>query len=128
MQLSMSLRGRAQEDRGGLLLGGCGVNLDGETFVVPDLLFVSPERREIIGKEYIKGPPDLIVEIISASSGPLYRVLRRDLYARYGVRYYWLAHPLRSGSVRTSSGRTVPTSLWRRPTKTTPSRCRPSPT
>ncbi|MGE3272728.1 MAG: Uma2 family endonuclease, partial [Chloroflexota bacterium] len=60
---------------------------------VPDILFVSRERRSIVGEAYIDGAPDLLGEIISPTTDIIDRVRKRDLYARHGVRHYWLAHP-----------------------------------
>jgi Uma2 family endonuclease len=58
--------------------------------VVPDLVFVSTERLSLIGPKRIDGAPDLVVEILSPST-------RRDdlgrkfaMYAKAGVREYWL--------------------------------------
>lgn len=82
-----------REDREGLLLSGCGVVLSNQTLVVPDLLFVSHARRHIIGEKYIEGAPDLLGEIISPSTQRIDPTHKRVLYAKHGVRYYWLIHP-----------------------------------
>ena len=65
-----------------------------ETDVVqPDLLFISNERAYIITPANARGAPDLVVEIISPSTAERDRSLKRALYARYGVREYWLVDP-----------------------------------
>lgn len=92
-QILFSLWQPVREQKRGLLLGGCGVILAPDTIVEPDILFVSRAQRSILGKEYIEGPPDLIGEVISPSSARIDQILRRDLYARHGVRHYWLIHP-----------------------------------
>ena len=61
--------------------------------VQPDLLFVSNEREEIITPANIQGAPDLIVEILSPSSSRRDWGTRRELYARHGVREYWIIDP-----------------------------------
>lgn len=58
--------------------------------VQPDILYVSEERSEIITEEEICGAPDLIIEIISPGTEERDRGYKRTLYARHGVREYWL--------------------------------------
>ena len=62
--------------------------------VQPDLLFVSHERRAIIGEKQVTGAPDLVVEILSPSTAHRDRGIKLDLYARHGVREYWIADPV----------------------------------
>ena len=62
--------------------------------VQPDLLFVSDERREIIGEKQVLGAPDLVVEILSPSTAHRDRGTKLDLYARSGVRQYWIVDPV----------------------------------
>ena len=45
--------------------------------VQPDLLFISEERREIIGERQVTGAPDLVVEILSPSTAHRDRGARR---------------------------------------------------
>jgi len=56
----------------------------------PDLLFVSKARVEIILKNHVEGPPDLIIEVVSPES--LTRDWREKYleYERAGVREYWV--------------------------------------
>ena len=61
--------------------------------VQPDLLFVSNERLDIITPANIQGAPDLVVEIRSLSTARQDWTVKRDLYARHGVREYWLVDP-----------------------------------
>jgi len=62
--------------------------------VQPDILFVSDERREIIGEKQVLGAPDLVVEILSPSTAHRDRGIKLDLYARRGVRQYWIVDPV----------------------------------
>ena len=58
--------------------------------VQPDLLFVSRERSHIINSANVRGAPDLVVEILSPSTADRDWTIKRDLYARYGVKEYWV--------------------------------------
>jgi Uma2 family endonuclease len=69
------------------------VVFDGDTVVQPDILFVSHQRRGIIGKQNISGAPDLVVEILSPATGERDRGIKLQLYCRYGVRECWLIDP-----------------------------------
>ena len=62
--------------------------------VQPDLLFVSNERRAIIGEKQLLGAPDLVVEILSPSTAHRDRGIKLDLYARHMVRQYWIVDPV----------------------------------
>ncbi len=65
-----------------------------ETHVVqPDLLFISSERAGIVTSANIQGAPDLLVEIRSDSTAERDETRKRQLYAEYGVREYWLVDP-----------------------------------
>jgi Uma2 family endonuclease len=57
--------------------------------VEPDLLFVSNERAEILGK-WVHGAPDLVIEILSPGTRRTDEVAKRHLYERVGVREYWI--------------------------------------
>lgn len=61
--------------------------------VQPDILFVSHERRGIIAEKAVLGAPDLVVEILSPSTAHRDRGIKLDLYARCGVREYWIVDP-----------------------------------
>jgi Uma2 family endonuclease len=58
----------------------------------PDVLFVSHEHADRIGEQFY-GPPDLVVEVISASTRRTDRVEKFVEYATAGVSEYWLVDP-----------------------------------
>jgi Uma2 family endonuclease len=65
---------------------------DGANRVQPDLLFVRQDRLDIIS-DFVRGVPDLVVEIISPSSFDIDTVDKKELYARFGVPEYWIVAP-----------------------------------
>jgi len=60
--------------------------------VEPDLLFVLNEHREFL-QDWVRGAPDLVVEILSPSTEVRDRGLKLKAYARYGVGEYWIVDP-----------------------------------
>ncbi|MBI5789066.1 MAG: Uma2 family endonuclease [Candidatus Schekmanbacteria bacterium] len=71
----------------------CDVYLDDENVVQPDILFVSKERLEIITEKNIQGAPDLVVEIVSEGNAYRDTIQKKRLYARFGVKEYWIVAP-----------------------------------
>jgi len=69
------------------------VVLDSENTVQPDLIFVSASNVGIIKPRAIFGAPDLLIELISPSSVRRDRYDKKDLYARFGVKEYWIGDP-----------------------------------
>lgn len=69
------------------------VYLDEEDVVQPDILYVSKERVGIIGEKNIQGAPDLIVEILSEGTAYRDAIQKKVLYARHGVKEYWIVAP-----------------------------------
>ena len=59
----------------------------------PDILFVSKERLDIITEMNVQGAPDLVVEILSPSTGRYDRVEKSKMYYKYGVKEYWIVDP-----------------------------------
>ena len=69
------------------------VHLSEYDLTQPDILFVSNDRASIITAANIQGAPDLVVEILSPSTERFDRGYKRTMYARNGVREYWLVDP-----------------------------------
>jgi Uma2 family endonuclease len=69
------------------------VVLDPENTVQPDLVFIAAAHTGIIQRRAIFGTPDLLVELLSPSSVRRDRYDKKTLYARFGVREYWIGDP-----------------------------------
>lgn len=70
------------------------VYLNDENVVQPDILFISKERENIIGEKNIQGAPDLVVEVLSEGTSYRDLVKKKKLYARFGVKEYWIVDPI----------------------------------
>jgi Uma2 family endonuclease len=62
--------------------------------VQPDILAVLPGWQGHYEKRGLEGAPDLVVEVLSPSSRGYDMLMKRSLYARAGVREYWIADPV----------------------------------
>lgn len=78
------------------------VVLDDET-LVPDLLFIRGDRLGIVGPKAIVGGPDLVLEILSPSTQDHDLGEKTLIYARHGVREYWVVGQFESSKPTISS-------------------------
>lgn len=58
----------------------------------PDLIFISKDNEDI-GEDWIRGVPNMVVEIVSKSTLIMDTVVKKEIYERYGVQEYWLLKP-----------------------------------
>jgi Uma2 family endonuclease len=63
--------------------------------VEPDIVYITAEQIERIGRRGIEDAPTLVLEVLSPSTTARDRGIKHDLYQRQGVPHYWLAHPTR---------------------------------
>ena len=80
-------------DLGWVYFSPTDVYLSDTDVVQPDLIFISKSRSHIRTGKNIRGAPDLVVEILSPSTSANDWGYKRDLYAKYGVKEYWLVDP-----------------------------------
>lgn len=65
------------------------VHLPSGDIVEPDLLFVARGRLDIV-QDWVRGAPDLVIEVLSPDGLERDRIVKRNLYAGNGVREYWI--------------------------------------
>ncbi len=58
----------------------------------PDLLLVLSPRKEIM-QDWVRGAPDLVIEILSPTTAARDRGVKLRTYARFGVKEYWIVDP-----------------------------------
>ncbi|HEU5434498.1 MAG TPA: Uma2 family endonuclease [Thermomicrobiales bacterium] len=61
--------------------------------VQPDILEVLPDGKARPSRRGLEGQPDLVIEVLSPSNREHDLLTKRALYARAGVREYWLIDP-----------------------------------
>jgi len=79
-----------ENDLGEVFYAPLDVYLDEHNCLQPDILFVSKKRLSIIAEKNIRGAPDLVIEIVSDSSAYRDLMQKKRLYAKFGVREYWV--------------------------------------
>lgn len=83
----------ARKTRGRVYIAPVDVVLSDNSVVQPDVLYITPERRAIIG-QHLEGAPDLVVEVLSPGTARRDRSEKMRLYAETGVREYWVVDPV----------------------------------
>jgi Uma2 family endonuclease len=82
--------------RGTLRFAPTGIHFEEAHDYEPDVFWVSPENEACalgLDGRYWYGPPDLIVEILSPTSGYRDYNTKFLMYEKHGVREYWIVEP-----------------------------------
>jgi Uma2 family endonuclease len=80
----------------GEILPGVGVIFDDYNGVIPDLVFLTHDRRrKIVGAGRLRAAPEIAIEILSpgASNVRRDRNIKLSLYSERGVGEYWIVDP-----------------------------------
>lgn len=94
MNLLLFVLGPVVQARGGrLFTAPLDVFLPGADPVQPDVLVLLPEQLHLLSRRGVEGAPALIAEVLSPSNPEHDLVVKRALYARAGVREYWIVSP-----------------------------------
>ncbi|HEX7056838.1 MAG TPA: Uma2 family endonuclease [Bacilli bacterium] len=78
---------------GTILYSPIDVYLDEDNQFQPDLVYILHENGEIIKEKRIEGAPDLVLEILSPSTGQNDKIRKKRQYERFGVKEFWIADP-----------------------------------
>ena len=73
-----------------------GVILSDSSAVIPDLIvFLNEQSDKIISDDRVKGPPALVIEILSPGPANIRRdrLTKLQLYDKHGVPEYWIVDP-----------------------------------
>jgi Uma2 family endonuclease len=81
---------------GKVILAPSDVHFDGGNVYQPDVFYIRNERLGIVDEHGAKGAPDLVIEVISGSTGRLDLGPKKTVYAQRGVVEYWVVLPLTS--------------------------------
>ena len=69
--------------------GPVNLALDGDAYLSPDIIVVRSGRAEILGRVWVEGAPDIVVEALS-SDRDRDLVDKRRLYEAAGIPEYWI--------------------------------------
>jgi Uma2 family endonuclease len=89
LELGARLLAYAKAHGGKVYIAPRDVYLARDTVLEPDVLFVTAENTSRAEERFVRGAPDIVVEVSSPSTRRLELVRKRDLYERFGVPEYW---------------------------------------
>jgi Uma2 family endonuclease len=81
------------KNEGIFIIGPIEVILDNLNSFQPDLVYISKDRLDII-KDYIYGPPDLVIEVLWEKNAYYDLRPKKDTYEKYGVKEYIIIDPI----------------------------------
>ena len=79
-------------DLGKLVISPFDMVISARRALQPDVLFIAKKHLGRIDK-VLRGPADLVVEVLSEHGRRRDRIDKRDLYAQYGIPEYWMVDP-----------------------------------
>ncbi|MQL51972.1 Uma2 family endonuclease [Desulfofundulus thermobenzoicus] len=82
-----------EKDLGLVLFSPIDVYFEEKETYQPDIIFIAKDRLHIIKSAKVTGAPDLVVEILSPSTGYYDLKKKARIYAKHGVKEYWIADP-----------------------------------
>lgn len=74
------------------VMGGTDLYLTQKDRFLPDVMIVCDPDK--IKRDGVHGAPELVAEVLSPGTAKRDRTYKKDVYARCGVREYWLVNPI----------------------------------
>jgi Uma2 family endonuclease len=79
---------------GEVLISPVDVHLGEASVLQPDVLWLAPDTTvEMVEGKYLRGAPELVIEVLSPSTEKVDRAEKFHLYQQHGVGEYWLVSP-----------------------------------
>ncbi len=78
---------------GVLVISPMDVHFDEENIFQPDILFISKENKNCRIEDWVYGPPDLIIEVLSEFNSYFDTKKKFRVYENYGVKEYFIVDP-----------------------------------
>jgi Uma2 family endonuclease len=94
LKLTRKLLPFADKGLGELLFAPMDVYFSETEVYQPDIIFISRERKAIIGDKKIEGAPDVIIEVLSPASRDFDINHKMKTYEAAGVREFWIVDPM----------------------------------
>lgn len=81
------------ENLGDLIISPMDVHFDEQNIFQPDILFISKENKNCRIDDWVYGPPDLIIEVLSEFNSYFDTKKKFRVYEKYGVQEYFIIDP-----------------------------------
>lgn len=75
-----------------VVVSGNGVAMSASQYRIPDLLVIRADEFRLTEKS-VSSPPDLAIEVASPSTAIYDRNRKKDVYASFGISWYWIMTP-----------------------------------
>ncbi|MFT4039130.1 MAG: Uma2 family endonuclease [Thermomicrobiales bacterium] len=92
--LIFALQTYVRAKRLGVVVTAPGVTLDDRNYVIPDGVFIAGAQAHQLETANLEVAPDLVLEVLSPGTRRNDLLVKRNLYARFGVREYWVVDPV----------------------------------
>jgi Uma2 family endonuclease len=87
------IKAHARKVNGFVAFAPFDVYLDEQNVFQPDLLYIQKDNLHRLTEQGVKGAPDLVVEILSPSTGFKDRNQKKNVFQKFGVKEFWIIDP-----------------------------------